>query len=177
MNLFEAIMARQSVRAYKPQQVEQEKIDAIVAAINQAPSAGNLQAYRVWLIRGAAIKERLAQAALDQKFLASAPLLLVFWAEPARASQYGKRGAELYCVQDATIAVAYAQLAATALGLATCWIGAFDEAAVAEVLGSPEGLRPIAMLPIGYAAEKPASTPRRAVSELFVERSQAAART
>jgi len=75
----------------------------------------------------------------------------------------------LYCVQDATIAVTYAQLAATAVGLATCWIGAFDESEAARVLSLPPGERPVAMLPVGYAAETPARTSRRPLADLVRE--------
>lgn len=170
MNTLDAIQARRSIRAYQPQTVEAEKLDALINAINQAPSAGNLQAYQVYLVRPDATRQRLAAAALGQKFLAQAPVLLVFCACPQRSAKYGKRGAELYCIQDATVAVAYAQLAATALGLASCWIGAFDEAQVAAVLGLPAGERPVAMLPVGYAAEAPPRTPRRWVTDLVKEK-------
>jgi len=169
MNLFEAIDARQSVRVYLPREIEEDALRKIFDAINRAPSAGNLQAYRVWVVRDSATKQKLAKAALGQDFMAGAPLVLVFCAEPARAGRYGARGTELYCIQDATVAVAYAQLAATALGLATCWIGAFKETEVTRILKLAAGLRPIAMLPVGYGAETPPRTPRRPLSEMIVE--------
>jgi len=169
MNLFEAIDARQSVRVYLPREIEEDALRKIFDAINRAPSVGNLQAYRVWVVRDSATKQKLAKAALGQDFMAGAPLVLVFCAEPARAGRYGARGTELYCIQDATVAVAYAQLAATALGLATCWIGAFNETEVARILKLAAGLRPIAMLPVGYGAETPPRTPRRPLSEMIVE--------
>jgi nitroreductase len=166
MNLFDAIQARQSVRAFLSKDIEPDKLEAVLRAANQAPSAGNLQAFEIHLIRDAATKHALAAAALDQRFLAQAPVVLVFCANPSRGAKYGERGALLYCVQDATVAVAYAQLAATALGLATCWIGAFDEPQVARVAGLPAGQRPVAMLPVGYAAETPRRTPRRRLEDL-----------
>jgi len=170
MNLSEVIQARQSVRAYQSREIDRDTLARILEAINQAPSAGNLQAYRVWLVRDSHRKQQLAQAALGQDFMARAPVVLVFCTEPARAARYGKRGADLYCIQDATVAVAYAQLAATAEGLATCWIGAFNETEVAGVLGLSAAYRPVAMLPVGYAAEMPPRTPRRPLSELVVNR-------
>jgi len=166
MNLLEAIQTRQSIRAYQPQEIEAEKLDAILNAMVQAPSAGNLQAYEVHVFRDPQTKQALVRAALDQKFLAQAPVVLVFCAHPVRAAKYGRRGEQLYCVQDATIAAAYAQLAATALGLATCWVGAFDEEAVARAAALPAGERPVAILPIGYAAETPTRTSRRKLNEL-----------
>jgi len=171
MDLFEAIKTRQSVRAYQNREVEDAKLQALLAAVNQAPSAGNLQAYQIYLVRDAGLKQALAKAALDQQSLTQAPLVLVFCADEVRASaRYRERGEHLYSVQDATVAVAYAQLAATALGLATCWVGAFDEARVARIMELPRGDRPVAMLPIGYAAETPARTPRRDLTEIVVEK-------
>jgi len=166
MNLFETIHARQSVRAYQAKPVEPEKLEAVLKALNQAPSAGNLQAYQVYLVKDARLKRGLAKAAFDQAFVAQAPVALVFCAVAARAGRYGRRGAELYCVQDATTAVAYAQLAATAVGLATCWVGAFDDHAVVRAVNLPQGERPVAILPLGYAAESPPRTPRRSLADL-----------
>jgi nitroreductase len=166
MNLFETINARQSVRAYQAKPVEPEKLQTVLKAINQAPSAGNLQAYQVYQVEDQSLKRGLAQAALGQDFVAQAPVVLVFCAVAARAARYGRRGAELYCLQDATTAVAYAQLAATALGLATCWVGAFDDEAVIRALNLSKGERPVAILPIGYAAESPPRTPRRSLADL-----------
>jgi len=167
MNIFETIDLRRSVRKFKSQPVENEKLNKIFEAINKAPSAGNLQAYQVYHVKSDKLKKELVKAALDQNFIAQAPVVLVFCAVPQRSRKYGKRGETLYCIQDATIAVAYAQLAATALGLATCWVGAFDETEVCEILKLPPGHRPIAILPIGYADESPQPTSRRQISDLI----------
>lgn len=167
MDLFETIQARQSVRAYHPQEVEAEKLDAILSAANQAPSAGNLQAYEIYLTRDPSVKQALAKAAWNQDFLALAPVVLIFCTHSARSAQkYGDRGRQLYTLQDATIAVTYAQLAATALGLATCWVGAFDDQRVARAIYLPPGQHPVAILPIGYAAETPRRTSRRSLANL-----------
>jgi len=91
----------------------------IQRSANCAPSAGNLQAYEIYSVSRRATLEALAQASLGQGFVAQAPVTLVFCANPARTvRRYGKRGTSLYRIHDATIACAYAQLAATALGLA-----------------------------------------------------------
>jgi nitroreductase len=169
MTLFEAILARQSIREYRSTPVEAEKLQAILTAANQAPSAGNLQAYQIFLVRDGALKKALVNAALGQEFLAQAPVVLVFCTAPARAAKYGERGRNLYSVQDATVAVAYAQLAATAQGLGTCWVGAFDEAAVVQCLRLPPGLRPVVLLPVGYSAGTPPQASRRPLAELVQE--------
>jgi nitroreductase len=170
VNFFELIASRRSVRAYSPAPVEPEKLNAILEAANRAPSAGNLQAYEIYLVRDAAVRRRLARAALDQFFLAQAPVVLVFCAHGRRsAERYGRRGAELYALQDASVACTFAMLAVTALGLGTVWVGAFDEEAVRGAIGAPEAHRPVAMLPVGYPAEQPEATPRRRLAELVHE--------
>ena len=100
-------------------------------------------------------------------------MVLAFFADQQRAAaKYHKRGVELYSVQDATIACAYAQQAATQLGLGSVWVGAFDDAAVKRVLKAQGDWRPVALLPIGYPAETPAPTSRRPLDELAKEADQ-----
>lgn len=167
MEFFEVVKERQSIRAYTDELIEPGKLQQILEAINRAPSAGNLQAYEVYAVCDAKHKAALVQAAGDQEFLAQAPIVLVFCAHAARsAERYGRRGVNLYSVQDATIACTFAMLAATALGLATVWVGAFDEQDVARVIDAPEDHRPVAMLPIGHAAETPRRRSRRDLKEL-----------
>jgi nitroreductase len=162
MELFEVIKTRHSIRAFTGRSIEPEKLQAILEAANRAPSAGNLQAYEIFAITSRTSLSALGHAALHQEFIAQAPLALVFCAHPARsAKEYADRGRSLYSVQDATIACAYAQLAATALGLASVWVGAFDESQVREAIGAGFELLPVAVLPIGYAGERPTATLRR----------------
>ncbi|MEM4284469.1 MAG: nitroreductase family protein [Candidatus Caldarchaeum sp.] len=167
MDFFAVLRERHSVRAFAERPVEPEKLQAVLEAANRAPSAGNLQAYEIYVVTRPAVLKALMRAAFEQKFVAQAPVVLVFCAHPARsASSYGERGATLYSIQDATIACAYAQLAATAVGLGSVWVGAFDEDAVRKALGVGKELVPVALLPIGYAAEKPEITSRRALDDL-----------
>ena len=154
------------MRAFKDQPVEEEKIQKILKALNSAPSAGDLQAFEVILVKEQAQKEALLEAGLRQQFLKQADFILVFLTNAKRSAKYGERGAKLYCLQDATIACAYAQLAATAQGLASVWVGAFDEKDVVKALEIKAGLTPVALLPIGYPAESPEKTPRRELSDL-----------
>ena len=131
MDFFTLMQNRRSVRAYLPKAVDQQRLDAILEAANRAPSAGNLQSYEICVVTRRSALRDLARASLDQAFIAEAPLALIFIANPTRAAaKYGRRGSSLFSIQDATIACTYAQLAATALGLATVWIGAFDESTV-----------------------------------------------
>jgi nitroreductase len=167
MDFFQIVEARHSVRSYAATPIEDEKLQHILEAANRAPSAGNLQGYEIYLVRKLELRQRLVKAAGDQEFLAEAPLVLVFCAHPARsAERYNKRGIELYSLQDATIACTFAMLAATGLGLGTVWVGAFDEDAVRQVVGIPEELRPVAMLPVGYAGNPPRLTSRRGLKDI-----------
>jgi nitroreductase len=170
MNFFEIVEARHSVRSYAATAVEEEKLQRILEAAIRAPSAGNLQGYEIFLVRKLEQRQRLVKAAGDQEFLAEAPLVLVFCTHAARsAERYMQRGSELYSLQDATIACSFAMLAATGLGLGTTWVGAFDEEAVRQAVGIPEELRPVTMLPVGYAGHPPRLTSRRDLKDIVHE--------
>ena len=151
MIFFELVNKRHSVRDFSDKPVEAEKIEKILSAVKTAPSAGGLKAYEVMTIKDEGKKEKLVQAALGQDFVAEAPVVFIFSACPdVSGEKYGQRGRELYCQQDATIACAYAQLAATELGLGACWVGAFDEMMVKQVLSIEKNIFPVALLPVGY---------------------------
>ncbi len=168
MEFFDVINERRSVRKFQNKKIENEKMQKILEACNAAPSAGNCQAYEIVVIRDEKIKKELfAASAYRQHFLVEAPVLLVFCANEKRNHQYGERGKNLYSVQDATIACTFAMLAATDLGLASVWVGAFDENAVADAIGvENKHIKPVAILPIGYADEKPRKTTRRNLDDL-----------
>jgi len=167
MDFFDVVQARHSIRAFIAKPIEAEKLLAILEAANRAPSAGNLQAYEIYAVSRHATLSALAYASFGQEFVAQAPVALVFCAHPKRSSRkYGHRGASLYCIQDATIACTYAQLAATALGLASVWVGAFNDDAVREAIGVDKDLLPVAVLPIGCAGEKSEATSRRPLASL-----------
>lgn len=117
-----------------------------------APSAGDLKARRLYVVKAASKRKELSEAAHGQEFVAEAPFVLIFCADQEAIGPYGDRGKDLYCVQDATIAATYSMLKAAELGLGTCWVGAFDEAKVREACGLREGQRPVAMLTVGYEA-------------------------
>jgi len=169
MNVLEAIRARQSIRAYQPRPIEPEKLVAVLSAANQAPSGGNLQAYRIIVVRDEARKRALVAAAAGQRFLATAPVVLVFAVDPARSGRkFGPRGEQIYCMQDACAAVGNAMLAAVDLGLGTCWVDAGDEAQAGRAVGLPAGLRVAVILPIGYPAEAPPRASRRELSDLVI---------
>lgn len=171
MSFRDLVEKRCSIRAFEDRPIERGALETILWAANRAPSAGNLQAYEVVCVTEKTLRDELAGSASRQEFLAEAPVVLAFFAHPRRASTtYGPRGANLYCVQDATIACAYAELMANDLGLASVWIGAFDGPAVAQILGAPADVWPVALLPIGYGAEtKVMRSARRSLDDLVKE--------
>lgn len=167
MEFLELVRSRHSIRTFTERAIEPEKCDAILEAANRAPSAGNLQGYEIYSIGDLAMLDLLARASGGQESVAQAALVLLFCAHPAKSAvRYGQRGALLYCIQDATIACTYAQLAAASLGLGSVWIGAFDEEEVRRAIGLGKDLLPVAILPIGYAAERPERTTRRPLNDL-----------
>jgi nitroreductase len=167
MDFFEIVKARRSIRLFTDRPVEEEKIERVLETALAAPSAGNLQAYKIYVVKSAEGRAVLAAAALGQDCVRTARVVLVFCTNAAQAAKkYGERGERLYALQDATIACTFAMLAIAELGLATVWVGAFREEAVWQALGSPAGLSPVAMLPIGYAGEEPAATSRRPLEKL-----------
>ncbi|MGM0594015.1 MAG: nitroreductase family protein [Pseudomonadota bacterium] len=167
-DFFETVRHRHSIRQYRSDlPVEQEKLHAILEMACAAPSAGDLQSYRISVITDAEQRRQLSQLAGDQGFIAEAPVTLLFSSDPQRAAtKYGERGEKLYAVQDTTIAAAYAQLAVVASGLGSTWVGYFDTEQVKQAFGIAPELEPIAALSIGYPAELPEETPRRPLDDV-----------
>lgn len=153
MDVVSCIEGRTSIRAFKPDPVEDAVIDEGLRLANMAPSAGNLQARDFIVVRSAATKKALMQAAYTQEFVRTAPVLVVFCANLDRIAHYGDRGRGLYCLQDVAAALQNFSLFLHSKGLGSVWIGAFDEAEAAAALGTPPHVRPLAIVPIGYPAE------------------------
>jgi nitroreductase len=167
MDFFEVIRSRRSIRQFQDRPVEEEKLQAVLEAANAAPSAGNLQAYEMYLVKEPSARARLASTLPQMEFFAGVPAVLVFCANPERAViRYSDRGRSLYALQDATIACTHAMLAATAQGLATVWVGAFSEQAVTQALNLPAALRPVALLPLGYPGETVEARSRRPLKDI-----------
>ena len=170
MEFSELVRQRRSVRAYEATPLDTQQLDYILAAANRAPSAGNLQAFEIYIVRDRESRKNLAQAAFGQDFVAQAPLSLVFCTHPDRSSwRYRQRGERLYAVQDATIACTFAMLAAADLGLGTVWVGAFNDEAVSQVINAPPEHHPVAILPVGTPADQPALSGRRPLDEFVHE--------
>jgi nitroreductase len=150
MNVSDAIRMRKSVRSYLGKQVEDGKLTAVLESARLAPSAGNRQEWRFVTVREAETRKRIAEAANNQAFIGEAPAVIVACAETD--------GRIMICGQpcypiDVAIALDHITLAAVELGLGTCWIGAFDEKKVKQILSIPEKIRVVGLMPIGYASD------------------------
>ena len=162
MDVFEAIRGRRSIRSYRSEPIPDEDLRKILEAAIEAPSAGNLQPWVFIVVRDHATRRALAEAALGQYWMVEAPVIIAVCANMAVSSRiYGARGRNLYCIQDTAAAIENMLLAAYALGYGTCWVGAFYEEEVREVLRLPESLRPVALITLGKPAEHPVKPERK----------------
>ncbi len=169
-DIFDVMARRRSVRRYSSEEVSEEDLNLILEAACSAPSAGNLQAYEIVVIRDRERRVGLAKASLNQMFMAQAPVHLVFLAYPERsAAIYGRRGARLYSLQDATIAATFAMLAAHALGYGTCWVGAFRDQDVLRIVEAPRNRIPVAIITVGKPEGLEHTTPRLKMGSFVFE--------
>ncbi len=163
MNFNELINKRYSVRAYKSDKVEDEKLQQVLNAACLAPTAANRQPIQFIVIHTAGREAELNRI-YKREWFSKAPIVICACAVPSQA--WSRMDNKNYSEVDVTIAMDHLVLAATDLGLGTCWIAAFDPAAAREVLGLPNGVEPIAFTPLGYPADQPRLKKRKALSEL-----------
>jgi nitroreductase len=158
MNVIDAIVTRKSVRKYSDQPIEDEKLTAVLAAGRLAPSASNRQEWRFLVVRDPVTRAKLVDAANRQPFVGEAPAVIVACAE---TDGHIMRGGLPCFPIDVAIALDHITLAAVEVGLGTCWIGAFDEGEVKAILGIPEEVRVVALMPIGYPVDPTAIDKKR----------------
>lgn len=154
MEVVECIEGRTSIREFRTDPVSDEITNEALRLANLAPSAGNLQARDFIVVKNAATKKALAQAAYGQDFIRTAPVVVVFCANLERIGHYGDRGRNLYSLQDAAAAIQNFSLYLHSQGLGSVWVGAFDEQKARTAIGIPLNVRPVAIVPFGYPAEK-----------------------
>ena len=166
MTVMDAIRTRKSVRAYLDRPVEDEKLRAVLDAGRLAPSASNRQEWRFVIVREPEMRKRLAAVAGGQSFVGETPVLIVACAE---TDNHIMKCGQLSYPIDVAIALDHIALAAVELGLGTCWIGLFDEKKVKELLGIPEPVRVVELMPLGYPANPAAIEKRRLPLEKIVK--------
>jgi nitroreductase len=169
MTVDDAIRIRKSVRAYADEPIGQDTLRQIMEQVRLAPSARNLQEWRFVIVTDPVKRTMLGEAANGQRFVGEAPVVIVACAETdGRLMSCGHPS----FLVDVSIAVDHLMLAATDVGLGTCWIGAFDPARVREILGIPKSVEVVAVLPMGYPANpKPEQKQRLAYETIVRENS------
>jgi nitroreductase len=171
MDDSDLFLKRHSCRSYTADRVPSELVERLLEAACWAPSGGNLQPWRFVVVTDDRLRAELARTAFGQAFIGQAPVVIAVCAVPEESARhYGSRGRELYCLQDSAAATENLLLAATAAGLGSCWVGAFDEPAVARVLDLPDDWRPVALVSIGRPADGESRRSRRPLDEVVVWR-------
>lgn len=152
MEFWEVLKKRHCTRQFDSQkQVSEDQINKLLEAAKLAPSAGSIQDWHFEVIKDEEKKSKIGQAAFGQMFLAQAPIVIICCSNLDKAAEhYGDRGINLYSIQDVAAATENLFLAAIDLGLSACWIGAFNEDKLREILGLSKNIRPMTIMPIGY---------------------------
>jgi nitroreductase len=167
LDVIETISARQSIRAFKDQEISSEQITTLLKAMIASPSAGNRQPWRIYVVRDEKVKRNLAIGAHDQTFIEEAPVVFVICRVPEESgARYRNRGRELYSIQDTAAMTQNLLLAAYALGLGSCWVGAFNDSAIATAINCSQGELPVAVVPVGYPNESPQRRQRRSLDSV-----------
>lgn len=163
MDFLELVKTRYSVRSYQDKPVDEESLARILEAVRLAPSGANRQPWRFVVVRDEEIRKRLATACNGQQFIAQAPVVIAGCGlMPERIMRCGIPGDPI----DLAIAMEHLALAATAEGLGTCWIGAFEQDKVRDVLGVPETVRVVEVMTLGYPADSASPKKRKALDEI-----------
>jgi len=163
MDVFTAISQRCSVRAYKPTDVEEDKLKKVLEAARLSPSASNRQDWKFIVVKNKETRKKLVKAAFGQSFIAEAPIIIVACGlEPNAMLACGQ---PMHTV-DVSIAFAYMILQAYELGLGTCWIGAFNEDETKKIIRVPENVRVVAMTPLGYPNQSPSQKSRKNLDQI-----------
>lgn len=166
-NIFNVMLNRRSQRKFENKEVEEWKLEMIFAAADTAPTAGGFQGFEIYHVKNEESKKKLVEAANNQPYV-NAPVVLVFCMNPKRVKlNFPPETIRKFSQQDATLAAAYSQLAAHALGLSSIWIGMLDENKLMEILGTD--LSPSSILCIGYPAKMLAPKPKRNLKDLIHE--------
>lgn len=168
MDLIEAIRRRRSIRVYKEDAVAWDHVVQILDAAKYTPFAGNILNSKFLVVKSDGKRNALAEASMQQHWMAVAPVHIVVVAEPEKAERYyGTRGARLYTLQSAGAAIQTMMLVAHSLGLGSCWVGAFDEDEVRAILGLPEHVHVQGIVTFGYPAEDPDMPPKYRIEHIM----------
>ncbi len=166
MDFYKVIQGRRSVRKYKTDPIDDDKLQRILNAARLAPSAANRQPISFIVVRDDKIKRKLKDA-YSQEWFFTAPVIICACTLPDKA--WKRNDGKAYVDVDVAIAMDHLILAATAEGLGTCWIAAYKPGIVKEVLIIPDDLEPLILTPLGYPEAIPEPTYRKPLNEIVRE--------
>jgi len=164
MEYFDLIQKRYSVRAYKPDPVEDEKLQKVLEAARLAPTAANRQPFQIIVIHTEGRKDELMKIYRRDWFV-QAPLLICAVGVPR--TSWVRADRRRYLDVDVAIVMDHLILAATSLGLGTCWVAAFNEEMARKSLHLPDEVEPLVFTPLGYSADQPTEKERKEISQLI----------
>lgn len=174
MEFEEVLKKRRSTRKFKEDEIPDEKILEILQLSQLAPSAGNIQAYKIKIVKTDVDKNRIKEATFTsqgqkQEWIFKAPVIFVICADLKESeARFGERGNNFYAIQDATIFTSYLQLVITSMGLASGWVGNFNEEELKKILDIPEELKIIALIPFGYPDVEPGIFNRKEINQILL---------
>jgi len=161
MDFAQVVKKRFMCRSYQDRDVPDEVLERILDLAVRFPSAGHTQPQEFIVVRNGNTKYWLAWAALDQFFIAEALVVIAVVSDTRRSkARYSERGEKFYSIVDGAFAALLVLLATVNEGLGAAFVGAFDDDEVRELLGLPQAVRPIGIIPIGFCAEPPRKLPR-----------------
>ncbi len=163
MELKQLIAQRYSVRAYLPKPVEDDKLNTVLEAARLAPTAANLQPFKLIVIHTEGREENLRRI-YNREWFSQAPIVIC--AVGLTQNAWTRYDGKNYTFVDVAIAMDHLILTAASLGLGTCWIAAFDPAQARSFLGLPDNVEPIVFTPLGYPKDKPKQKIRKPLSDI-----------
>lgn len=161
--VLEAIKKRQSVRSYQDKEIPEDILLQILEAGRLAPSAKNTQSWKFIVVKDEDLRKKLIPACKNQEFVGEAPVVIAGCG--TNLEYIMSNGEHAYSI-DLAIALDHMSLEAASLGLGTCWIGAFYQDQVKDILGVPEGVRIVDLLTLGYPEKLGTKTGRKLLSEI-----------
>ena len=167
MEFYEVVRTRRSIRAYKPDPIPEDVLSRVLEAVRIAPSGSNRQPWKFIVVRDEKLNQRLAAACRNQGFIAEAPVAIVACGYDIDYNR-GEYMGDMSMLVDISIAFTHLIIAARAEGLGTCWIGAFDNEEIKELLDIPEGVNVVAVTPLGYPKDDGFAEPgpRKSLNEI-----------
>lgn len=174
--MIKEIEMRRSIRKYKNQPVEDEKILQLLEGARIAPSGSNTQPWHFIIVKSEEIKQKISKVSHDQKWMNAAPVHIVCVADirsrikedvDISLNENSPEPELKLIIRDASIAIEHIVLEAENLGLGTCWVAWFIQEEIRPILNIPEDKYVVGIIPVGYADEMPKARPRKKLEEII----------